>query len=62
LRAPYLLPAYVKYFNYLGSIRTYDARCTREKSWMAMEKAEFNKKALFTSRLELNLKKKLVRS
>jgi hypothetical protein len=47
----------------LGSIITNDARCTREiKSWMAMAKTSFNKKALFTSKLELNLKKKLVRS
>jgi hypothetical protein len=47
----------------LGSIVTNDARYTREiKSWMAMAKAAFNKKALFTSKLDLNLKKKLLRS
>jgi hypothetical protein len=55
------LPAYVKYFNYLSSIITNDARCTREiKSWVAMAQAAFNKKAYFTSKLELNLKKKPV--
>ena len=47
----------------MSSIITNDARCTREiKSWMAMAKAAFNKKALFTSKLELDLNKKLVRS
>jgi hypothetical protein len=42
---------------------TNDARCTREiKSRIAMAKAEFNKKKnLFTSKLELNLRKKLVK-
>jgi hypothetical protein len=30
------------------------------KSWMAMAQAAFNKKAHFTSKLELNLKKKPV--
>jgi hypothetical protein len=41
---------------------TKDARCTREmKSRIAMAKAAFNKKkALFTSKLDLNLRKKLV--
>jgi len=57
------LRAYVKYFSYLGSIVTNDARCTREiKSWMAMAEAAFSKKALFISKLDLNLKKKLLRS
>jgi hypothetical protein len=53
----------VEYFNYLGSMIPSDARCTREiKSRIAMVKAAFNKKKnLFTSKLELNLRKKLVK-
>jgi hypothetical protein len=53
----------VEYFNYLGSMITSDARCTRDiKSRIAMAKAAFNKKKnLFTSKLELNLRKKLVK-
>jgi hypothetical protein len=52
----------VEYFNYLGSMITYDARCTCEiKSTIAMAKAAFNKKTLFTSKLDLNLSKKLVK-
>jgi hypothetical protein len=41
---------------------TNDARCTREiKSRIAMAKAGFNKKkTLFTSKLDLNLRKELV--
>jgi hypothetical protein len=41
---------------------TNDARCTREiKSGIVIEKVEFNrKKTLFTSKLDLNLRKKLV--
>jgi hypothetical protein len=52
----------VEYFNYLGSIKTNDARCTREiKSRNAMANAAFNKmKTLFTSKLNLNLKKKVL--
>ena len=40
-----------------------DARCTREiKYRIAMEKAAFNKKKnLFTSKLDLNVRKKLVK-
>jgi hypothetical protein len=51
-----------EYFNYLGSMITNDASCTREiKSRIAMAKAAFNKKKnLFTSKLDLNLRKKLV--
>jgi hypothetical protein len=46
---------------YLGSMITNDARCTREiKSRIVMAKAAFNKKTLFTSKLDLNLRKKLV--
>jgi hypothetical protein len=53
----------LEYFNYLGSMITSDARCTREiKSRIAMAKAAFNKKKnLFTSKLELNLRKKLIK-
>jgi hypothetical protein len=53
----------VEYFNYLGSIITNDARCTREiKSRIAMAKAAFNKKKnLFTRKLDSNLRKKLVK-
>jgi hypothetical protein len=53
----------VEYFNYLGSMITNDAGCTREiKSRIAMIKAAFNKKKnLFTSKLDLNLRKKLVK-
>jgi hypothetical protein len=41
---------------------TNDARCTREiKSRIAMAKAAFNKKTLFTSKLDLNLRKKVVK-
>jgi hypothetical protein len=52
----------VAYFNYFGSMITNDVRCTREiKSRIAMTKAAFNKKkTLFTSKLDLNLRKKLV--
>jgi hypothetical protein len=53
----------VKRFNYLGCTRTNNARCTREiKSRIALEKAAFNREqALVTSKLDLNLRKKLVK-
>jgi hypothetical protein len=52
----------VEYFNYLGSMITNDARCTREiKSRFSMARAAFNKKTLFNSKLDLNLRKKLVK-
>jgi hypothetical protein len=53
----------VKEFNYLGSMNTNDARCTREiKARIAMAKAAFNrKKTVFTSKLDLELRKKLVK-
>jgi hypothetical protein len=53
----------VEYLIYLGSMITNDARCTREiKSRIAMAKAAFNKKkTLFTSKLDINLRKKLVK-
>jgi len=49
-------PENVKYFNYLGSRITNDARCTCEiKSTISMAKAKFNKKnTLFTTKLDLN--------
>ena len=49
--------------KYLGSILTNDGRCTCEiKCRTAMAKAAFNKKrALFTSTLDLELRKKLVK-
>jgi hypothetical protein len=51
------------YFNDLGSMITNDARCTREiTSWIAMAKAALNKKkTVFSSKLDLNLRKKLVK-
>jgi len=50
-------------FKYLGSILTNDGRCTYEiKCRIAMARAAFNKKrALFTSTLDLELRKKLVK-
>ena len=50
-------------FEYLGSMLTNDGRCTCEiKSRIAMAKAAFNKKkTLFTSKLDLNLRKELVK-
>ena len=53
----------VECFKYLGSMLTNYGRCTCEnKSRIAVAKAAFNKKkTLFTSTLELNLRKKLVK-
>jgi len=53
----------VKCFKYLGSMLTEDGRCTCEiKSRIAMARTAFNnKKNLFTSKLDLNLRKKLVK-
>jgi hypothetical protein len=53
----------VKSFKYLGSMLTNDGRCICEiKSRTAMAKVAFNKKvALFTSTLDLKLRKKLVK-
>jgi hypothetical protein len=52
----------VEEFNYSGSMITNDARCTREiKARFAMAKAAFNKKTIFTSKLDLELRKKLVK-
>jgi hypothetical protein len=51
----------VEYFNYLGSMIN-DARCAREiKSRITVAKAVFNKKKdIFSSKLDLNLRNKLV--
>jgi hypothetical protein len=53
----------VECFKYLGRMLTNDGRCTREiKSRIATAKAAFNKKkTLFTSTLDLNLRKKLLK-
>jgi hypothetical protein len=53
----------VEYFKYLGSILTNDGRCTCEiKSRIAIAKAAFSRrKTLFTSKLDLILRKKLVK-
>jgi hypothetical protein len=53
----------VEYFKYLGSILTYDGRCTCEiKCRIAIANAAFNKKrAPFISTLDLELRKKLVK-
>ena len=53
----------VECFKYLGSMLTNDRRCTCEiKPRIAMAKAAFSKKKnLFTSTLDLNLRKKLVK-
>ena len=53
----------VQSFKYLGSILTNDGRCTCEiKCRIAMAKTAFNKnRALFTSTLDLELRKKLVK-
>ena len=53
----------VEFFKYLGSILTNDGRCSCEiKFRIAMAKVAFNKnRALFTSTLDLELRKKLVK-
>jgi hypothetical protein len=52
----------LEYFNYLGSITTNDARCARGiKCRVSMTKAAFNKKTLITSKMDLDLYKKLVK-
>jgi len=52
----------VEYFKYVSSV-TNDARCTRETtSRIAMAISAFhNKKALFTCKLDLHLRKKLTK-
>jgi hypothetical protein len=53
----------VEHFTYLDIIITNAARCAREiKSRLALAKAAFSKnKTLFTSKLDLNLIRKLIR-
>jgi len=53
----------VECYKYLGSMLTNDGRCICEiKSRVAMAKAVFSKKkTLFTSKLDLNLRKKLIK-
>ena len=53
----------VKYFSYVGRTIANDGRYTREiKSMIIISKAAINKKeALFTNKLDLNLKKKLIK-
>jgi hypothetical protein len=53
----------VESFKYLGGMLTNDGRCTCEiKPRIAMAKAAFNKKRdLFTSQMDLELRKKLVK-
>ena len=53
----------VECFKYLGSLLTNDGRCAREiKSRIAMAKAAFiKKKTIFTSKLDLNFRKKLIK-
>ena len=53
----------VECFNYLGSMLTNDGRRTREiKSRISTAKVAFSKKkTLFTSKLDLDLRKKLVK-
>jgi hypothetical protein len=47
----------VEYFNYLGSMITSDARCTREIEYrIAMAKAAFNKKKTFHQQTGLKFK------
>jgi len=53
----------VECFKYLGSMLSNDGRCTCEiKSRIAVAKAAFSKKkTLFTSKLDLNLRNKLIK-
>jgi len=53
----------VEYFNCLVSLITNDARCKREiKSRIAMAKVAFNRKrTVFASKLDLNLRRKVVK-
>lgn len=51
----------VEYLSYLGSLITDDARGTGEiKHRIITAKAAFNKKNLFTSKMDIDLRKELV--
>jgi hypothetical protein len=51
-----------KYFNYFGSVITNDARYTRgTKTKIFLTNAAFQRKNIFTSKHDLNLRKKLVK-
>jgi hypothetical protein len=51
-----------KYFNYLGSIITNDARSNHEiKSRIAWQKQHSTRRRLLSSKSDLNLRKKLVK-
>jgi hypothetical protein len=52
----------VKYFNYMGSILTNDVRCTHEIKFKFVIAVLNKKKDLFTSKLDLNLSRKLSKS
>jgi hypothetical protein len=56
-------PENVEYFNYLSSIITNDATCTRDiKPRIATKIGAFNKnKTLFTTKLDFNLRKKFLK-
>jgi hypothetical protein len=52
----------VEYFKSLGSLVTNVARCTHKmETRTAMAKAAFNKETLFTSKLDINVRKTLVK-
>jgi hypothetical protein len=52
----------VQYFNYFGTMMRNDARCKGEiKFRIGMAKTAFNKKTLFSSKLDLHLRNKLLK-
>jgi hypothetical protein len=55
-------PEKVKHFKYLDNITNGATYIGKIKSRTAMEKAALNRKALFTSKLDLNLRKRLLKS
>ena len=56
-------PKYLEHVEYLVIVITYDVRCTRViKCRVALAQAPFNKrKAVFTSKLDFNLRNELVK-
>jgi hypothetical protein len=46
---------YVKYFNYLGSLVTHDARCVSEIKSRVIEAKQNSIRSIFTWKLDLNL-------